>query len=263
MPFPTSPRVIYKKNPLEQVICQLRFPTILRIDSELPVKFQERVRQEYPILREKNEISVRVPPELAQLVQQAPIDLFRSSKQAFDFVSADEQWVVGLTSGFLALTCHKYERWETFREHFLTPFQALIEDYSPTFFSRIGLRYQNVIRRSDLGLEGSKWADLLKPYIAGELASPEHDITTSISEIVSQVVINLPDNLGQVRIQHGLVRDESGEICYLIDSDFFTQERMETGNALVRLDIFNLKNRHLFRWCITDRLHQAMEPQQI
>jgi hypothetical protein len=45
-PFPESERIIYAKNPLESVICQLRFPAILKISSEPPVEFQETLRKD-------------------------------------------------------------------------------------------------------------------------------------------------------------------------------------------------------------------------
>src|SRR5256885_3722562 len=48
--FPDSPRVIYGKAPLTAVICQLRFPPILRIESTVPADFQERVRTQFPLL---------------------------------------------------------------------------------------------------------------------------------------------------------------------------------------------------------------------
>ena len=41
-------RFIYEKNQLVEVICQLRFPAILSIDSETPAAFQEKVRARYP-----------------------------------------------------------------------------------------------------------------------------------------------------------------------------------------------------------------------
>ena len=54
MPFPeTSQKIIYKKNPLDRVICQLRFPPILKIDTELPDKFQESIRNDFPEFQEK------------------------------------------------------------------------------------------------------------------------------------------------------------------------------------------------------------------
>src|SRR5689334_11739505 len=51
MPFPDSPRVIFRNNPRVQVIAQLRFPTILSIGSVDPARFQELIRDEYPLYR--------------------------------------------------------------------------------------------------------------------------------------------------------------------------------------------------------------------
>ena len=44
------PRFKYKKAPLIEVIYQLRFPIILKIDTELPSNFQESIRSRYPNL---------------------------------------------------------------------------------------------------------------------------------------------------------------------------------------------------------------------
>ena len=60
MPFPETDRVIYAHNPLEQVICQFRFPPILRIDSELPAQFQDRIRHEFPSLIEKSGLKLEL-----------------------------------------------------------------------------------------------------------------------------------------------------------------------------------------------------------
>ena len=41
-------RVRYKNSPLLEVIFQLRFPTILTINANPPVEFQEKIRNEFP-----------------------------------------------------------------------------------------------------------------------------------------------------------------------------------------------------------------------
>ena len=41
-------RCIYRSNPLIEVICQLRFPTILSISAREPADFQEGIRQHFP-----------------------------------------------------------------------------------------------------------------------------------------------------------------------------------------------------------------------
>ena len=50
MPFPDAKRIIFRKNPLTEVVCQLRFPPILKIDAEVPANFQEAIRTEFEIL---------------------------------------------------------------------------------------------------------------------------------------------------------------------------------------------------------------------
>ena len=47
MPFPDATRVIFDANPLDEVICQVKFPPILRIETD-PAAFQDQIRAEYP-----------------------------------------------------------------------------------------------------------------------------------------------------------------------------------------------------------------------
>ena len=61
MPFPETERVIYEKNPLNKVICQLRYPPILRIDSEVPSKFQDAIIDNFPLYNEKVEFQQTGP----------------------------------------------------------------------------------------------------------------------------------------------------------------------------------------------------------
>ena len=48
MLYSDHPRVHYDKPQLAEVICQLRFPTILSIGSTDPAQFQEAVRADFP-----------------------------------------------------------------------------------------------------------------------------------------------------------------------------------------------------------------------
>src|SRR5437016_5486281 len=169
--FPEAPRVIYRKKPSEEVICQLRFPAILRIDAEPPASFQERIREQYPNFRENPSSgfsTMGIPADFARFFEaEFPF----TSGKTYEFASPDRSWMVHLDRDSLAVTTRAYERWEGFKEHLHYPFKALCEIYRPTFFARIGLRYKDVIRRSKLGLEGIPWSELLNPYIAAEFGA--------------------------------------------------------------------------------------------
>lgn len=258
MPFPDSARVIYKQNPLSEVICQVRFPPILRIEAEPPAGFQERVRTGYPMFRELQPDlpTANVPAEIAGIVRSMLPSRARAT--AYEFASEDGAWSITLSRDALALKTTTYERWEGFLEHLEGPLASLSELYQPAFFSRIGLRYVNVIQRSKLGLADRPWSELLKPHIAGEFAAPE--LAGQIEHAARELRVRLADD-GSVMIRHGIaVVAGTGEQCFLIDCDFFAERRLEPQDAPRVLHGFNRASGRLFRWCITDALHRAMEP---
>jgi len=261
MPIPDNhQRVIYNKTPLESVICQLRFPPILRIDSELPSDFQEKIRAIYPLF-EESEGNIPLPQGLPKILGNELAGKLRLGPKSYNFKTDDEKWTVALTREFIALSTVDYQKWETFRENLLIIFNALLEVYKPSFFIRVGLRYRDVIRRSKIGLSTEKdlWPDLLNPLIAGVLGSP--DLGTSIEEFSNNFVVKLENGNGLVRIRHGLAEaKDNKEECYLIDCDYFSDKRTEVNNVIDRLDRFNKEERNFFRWCINDKLYNAMEP---
>jgi uncharacterized protein (TIGR04255 family) len=261
-PFPETPRVVYQRNPLAEVICQLRFPPVLRIEAELPAAFQDRIRQRLPIYRGDESAGVlggiAVPDEVMQVVRSSFPGVLQKQPRAFS--SADEKWTVTLAKDFLALATSDYSRWENFRGHLDAAVQALEQVYEPAFYSRIGLRYRDVIRRSALGLETQGWQELLRHHLAGEVIAPE--VSAFIEKTTCQTLIRLQNFDSRVQIRHGLLESQ-GESCYVIDSDFFTQNRTERSDVFATLQYFNTQAHRLFRWCISERLHEAMGPQPI
>lgn len=258
--FPETPRWIYRKKPSEEVICQLRFPTILRIDAEAPASFQESIRQDYPIFQEKSNLGLSsgVPPQISRLFSA---DFPFGVAKGYEFSSTDKLWTVHLDRDSLAVTTQAYERWEGFKDRFELPFRALCTVYRPRNFSRIGLRYRDVIHRDKLDLTDIRWRDLLNSHIACEFTSGE--VSDYIQQAVHQVVIRDPDGKMQIFLQHGLAPPNPQSLnSYFIDSDFSVENETEVDDALATLDAFNSEARRLFRWCITDTLHEALEPEQ-
>ncbi len=265
MPFPASPRVIYKKNPLDEVICQLKFPPVLKIDSELPARFQESLRGDYPLFQEASPafsdlLGRGLPPEVGKLINlEMSIPL---AGKVYHFISAHEKWKVGLAREFIALSTGSYVRWEEFRAKMEQVVSILVNEYSPSFFVRIGLRYRDVIRRSVLDLRDVHWSELLKPQILGELASP--DVESEIEQAGRETLIAVNGGRARVHIRHGLARIVDGnEEVYLIDCDFYDEERTEVKDVFTRLDSLHREAGRLFRWCITDRLHKALQPEPV
>lgn len=264
MPFPAAPRVLYNNNPLAQVVCQLRFPPILSIDANIPADFQEFVRADFPNFAEASEFKFEIPSPVRE---QIPAELFRqvaqsASNKNYKFSSAEEDWNINLTRTFVSLSSTNYRRWEEFRTRLELPLQALIEIYRPDYFSRVGLRYVDLIRRSDLNLEDSAWSELLSPYVIGMLASP--DTVDFVTGLEASQEIELAGNDGTARIISRLVNsDDPPEVSFVLDSDFFKRSRTEIDDSMHVLDFFNTRSSRLIRWAITDRLHDALGPELI
>jgi uncharacterized protein (TIGR04255 family) len=266
MDLPEFERVIYKRNPLVEVVCQLRFPPILKISHQEPVEFQDAIRFKYPLFETSKLFEATkesIPSEISQFVQQLGLPL--QSNIAYSFKSEDQRWNLSITKDFIALASLSYERYEQFKQRLEEALEIFESIYKPSFYTRIGLRYQDLIIRSKLGIEDRDWSDLMARHIISEL----HDtsIASSIQTILKTLV--LKTEIGQINLKHGLVtvkepQRNNDEVAYLFDADFYTEQKVEgSTNAWNILDQFNQSAGRLFRWSITDTLHTAMQPQPI
>ena len=229
-------RMIYRRNPLVNVVCQIRFPAILRISSESPSAFQEAIRHQYPI--------------------------FGTSQNngAYHFFSEDQNWQLVLEKDSVTLNARRYDRWETFQSLLEGPLKAFCQHYQPSFFSRVGLQYRNIIRRSSLNIQTKDWGKVLNPQATGALAWS--DYPGELTGTRNEAWLRLNGNGSRLRVNHGLVTiRETNEGCYLIDNDFFIESKTEIGDALNKLETLHEEAGKVFRWWITDTLHQAMGPE--
>jgi uncharacterized protein (TIGR04255 family) len=264
MPFPEVDRVIYANNPLDRVICQLRFPPILKIDTEIPAAFQDKLRAEYPNLSESKEVIFNIQ---AGMQQNIPSEEFKqlsnaSESKNYMFASENNQWKINLTRSFLSLSTSSYTKWDDFRERLQIATKAFVDIYQPSAFSRVGLRYIDIIVRSKLNLGEDDWNKLIQPYLLGVMALD--DLKDEILQYDSAFEINLKDGESKARVATSTVKlASSGESCYMIDSDFFNARKTKHEEAMKKLDFFNIRARRLFRWCITEKLHFSMEPKKI
>ena len=257
MPFLSSPREIYASNPLAEVICQIRYPAILAIAANSPVQFQNAVRADYPWYEQS---SSGVPKELSALLAGLPFPMPPVPQQPEHHFFAENRFrSISLTQEFIALSEKNYSQWEDFRSNMEFAEQVFRDTYSPAFYTRIGLRYIDLLVRDSYGLDEVPWLELLNPSFIGLLGNP--DISKALQGFQSVAELKIPDVAGGiVKVQHGLAEDQSGGQAYLIDADFQTNTRSSPENAFATLDRFNRWGGHLFRWAISPKLRDALGP---
>lgn len=259
MLFQVADRVVYKKNPLIEVVCQLRFPKILKIDKEIPSDFQEFIRDEFPILNVQELRNIEVNFNDGGTVEKS-----EQVQKMYNF-SSDEQSTrfITLTSDFIAVTFKKYDNWGDFRAILVKVSEKLNELYRPSFFNRMGLRYKNIVERENLGLHGRPWGELINSQLVGVL---EAEGSKDIKHYIGQFLMPLDGGLGTLNAQYGLILSpETNNMVFLIDGDFFIEFNEENGsldNAINRADAIKPIAHSFFRWSIRDPLHIAMEPQK-
>jgi len=257
MPFPQAERVIYNKNPLQQVICQLKYNPILTIDSNLPADFQDRIRYEFPFYEETSSLHVQVPESKIQINQA--IDINPIKIKTYVFMNEDKSWRIDLSRETLLLSTKKYSRWEEFFGKLQKPLSALDDIYKPSYLSSIDLRYVDLFKRSTLGLNDTSWNDLIDNSFTGLLCSSE--VGSFVRGANSVFELDLANGFGKVRISSAIVIDIiDKEDCFMLDSTFFIDKKIELKDVGQYLNIFNKNSTNLLRYAVKEKLHDAMEP---
>lgn len=260
--FSNQKRCRYGTHQLAEVICQLRFPEILSIEANAPVEFQEAIRADFPQFLRRQETP-------APRITGAPGNMTLQNQPAvinYQFASADGIWRVNLTGKFISLSCSQYTTWEDFAGKLDKPLAAFIQVYKPAYFERVGLRYLNFISRSQLGLEGVPFSELIAPCYLGPLA--EEDVAESASTRCS-VDAELGIRGGcrvKLHAGPGLVKrggQEDKEVKFIFDQDLFMPGKLQLNLAAGALQTLHSQADSIFRGAITERLHAAMEPEYL
>ena len=259
MLFSDRPRTHYEKTLAHEVICQLRFPTILSINNVEPADFQERIREDFPQYARKQDV---LPPQIVngKPEPQPPVTNYH-------FLSQDGRWKLNLTKDFIALSTLHYTGWEEFAHHLDKPLAAFIKLYQPAFFQRVGLRYVNIFTRSKLGLEKTKWAELISPAYVGPLCQPdviEENFLNCASDLLFQLDSSCRAKIhaGPGRVKNnapGAAQDP--EVKFIFDMDLSMNGKVPCTLSAAGLETLHGHATRIFEGAITDTLRQAMDPQ--
>ena len=241
--FSKEPRNIYNNNQLYEVICQLRFPEILSIETELPAKFQEGIRNIFPRYSLHKERGAG------------------KETNNYQFTTEDGLWRVNLTSKFISISTNAYKCWEDFAAMLDLPLASFIQVYQPACFDRIGLRYLNFISRKALGLEDCAFKELITPAYLGILSFDDiNEGAAARSSVDAEIAIGggscLKMHAGAGKI--AIAGKTDNETKFVLDLDLFIGERIAVNHSTGVLQTLHSQAFSVFRCAITDKLHDAM-----
>lgn len=265
MIYADNPRVHYNNPQLVEVICQLRFPAILAIGAKDPADFQDAVRDMFPRYAAKQE---QPAPKITGM--GTPNAHLETPKPVVNhnFISADGKWKLNLTSNFISLSTVAYPGWGAFGQHFDRPLAQFIRIYRPAYFERIGLRYMNIFSRQKLGLEGDQWRELIAAPYLGVLAD-SGVAEDQVQKCFVDVDMRL-DSSCHAKIHAGPAvarpnvpgAPKDPEVKFLYDMDLSMGGQIDPRMAAAGLETLHSHSTPLFQGAITDRLHEALEPER-
>lgn len=263
MLFSDRPRTHYAKAPAHEVICQLRFPTILSINNTEPADFQEAIREAFPQYVRRQEAVppkvMRTPDGKAQVQQQPPLTNYH-------FLSADGRWKINLTRDFISLSTLSYGGWEEFARHLDKPLASFIQLYRPAYFQRVGLRYINIFSRARLGLEGTDWSDLFIPAYTGPLC--EGDVAEeNFLNCACDFQLKLDSScMAKVHAGPGRLKNnapnapQDNEVKFVFDMDLSMSGNTPCTLAAAALETLHGHATRVFEGAMEEELRTALEP---
>ena len=128
---------------------------------------------------------------------------------------------------------------------------------------RVGLRYLNFFSRRELGLEGVPFRELFSPCYLGPLGEEdvnEAGITRNSvdAELALRGGCRVKLHAGPGLTKKNGVQDK--EIKFVFDQDLYMPGQLQLNMAVGALQTLHHQAGSLFRGAITEKLHEAMEP---
>lgn len=210
--LPDAEHKIFERNPLDAVICQLRFDTILKVHDRVP-DFQDAIRSRFPGYQESEGIMFELTegPPRQRMVRQ------------HRFTAKREPTIALLGDQAVSLEYRDHQDRATLLRDARLVSSALETVYSNVSPQRLGLRYVNRIELrqigDDLGREVS-WSDVLTPdFIAVPTGLADLTGSRFASELTS------PLSPGEMTVRMGLLPlPGRTDVGFRLDVDRYTEE---------------------------------------
>lgn len=236
----------YKRNFLKQAVCELRFPTLMELgDPKPPVALVAALRKEYPHLELANEVTIGIG---GGIPGSNNTHIFRSGKLT---------WTVSLKQSALSIETTAYAGFPTMKERVLSVVNAASKIIDSDFFTRVGLRYINVIDSGEDPADGWVNPDLVRPLLSRQFSG--------VHEYAGRMQLVADD--GGCLLQHGVrlkqpQRDGKAVAPeYLLDIDSFRNEVAVTDIELA-LDTMHAQVFDVFDWAIGAKARQYLSEEK-
>lgn len=227
---PNVDSVRYERNFIKTAVCEIRFPTLLELETKRPTDFQKAIRKDYPHYEQQVYENTGNEEQLRQIRHL--------------FYSKNRTWIVTLKSSALALETSKYTEFSDFKQRMEKLVNISRDLIDSDYFTRVGLRYINSIPIEDGDIKGWLNQNITSDINQGVFGEP--------SKYAS--VIQGYTDVGNYTLRQGFDLDKTPNnvLEYQLDFDYFN-ESVEYKDVISLIDKFNKINFNFFSWCLGEK----------
>ena len=237
--FPEAEREVFKRNFLDTVAIELRYPTFLRLKEKEPLEISDSIRTRFPMYDQSKEM------QMTLLGTTDPQPVYR-------FTTRKKDPVLSISASNLVLTTKNYKSFEDFTSHIEFLIDNAIPHVDTTFFTRVGLRYINKISGiHPNGNDVQEWInnDLISPVGKGEIGT--------INNMKSELSGQLLNKGGSYTFRYGLSPPSNDSRKFVLDWDYYRDD-VEVADSLSLLKIFHDMHFPFFWWALGDKAQVAL-----
>ena len=231
-----APKDNYGSGFTANVVCEFRFPTLMELgEARPPASFVKALRRDYPILVKSDEVTISGPQATT-----THSHVLRSNRGG---------WVVSLKESSFSLESKSYPGFKSFRErigHLVRAAEAVID---ADIFTRVGLRYINLVPLGGIEVEG--W---INPLLTGPVLQGKFQ---QVSEYAGRMALTAED--GGCLIQHGLRNSASAELIqYGVDIDCYRND-VPLAQAFPVVESLHEQAFEIFYWSMGERAREMLK----
>lgn len=265
--LPTAPKFTLERHEIAQVICQVRFSPVFRLQqSEELARLQDEVRDEYPDFAQEQAVSFLITPQ--GVAQQD------TGARNYRFIDHKTGIMLVVGVDFVAIETRRYAAIDQIVDRVCSAVALIERLYAPASRLRLGLRFTNEFR-----LDASSPAASAKRAFNASLLGVVADdsLATGVSQSQSVVRFAASDGVA-LQMIHGLQPQgttvapapgfpapiQTERPFYLLDIDAFSEGPVPLSSAAVaeEIDAYNDHVRTLFYWATTDEFRTNVLGQQ-
>jgi uncharacterized protein (TIGR04255 family) len=236
--------ICYHSNFVAQVIARADFLSpISSLVSGLPASIGTSIRERFPIPEPRKAISQKV-------------NLPEGNVTEWLFYGKEREKSLSIAPGWIWIEQKRYERYESFRDDFITSLLSLCEAFPDAQISRLGIRYINQIELKEI--DPFDWSQYLADYATATL-SAQADKSKIVRDFHS---LELNCESFNLRFQFGMHNPEYPapirRKLFVLDLDAYSQRTIEPGNIQSALDEYHHAIQARFEGTIKEPLRRLM-----